>query len=351
MNCFPLPGLWNQLHPTAMTIVLEQEWQAAREHILTAMEFVERIFEEEAQEHTRDFVWQMHQVLGRPIIPLQENFLPFEQARAALWLLVTLEKIEVQILNLSKPTGTHTIYDEEKAFDPRLPLLPQVEARVAVEIERHKYRFRQRLDKERQQSIGLTQYVWRTVEDDRVRPEHAANSGKIFAWDDPPETGHPGEDWGCRCTAEPTDAGAELPNDPPIEPVYPIEELLIILTRLKTAYRIGKAIYDRLKGREKKPTETAKNAEKAEKIANGHAWEKHVVKAKEFPEIETKEEFTKHIEDVMNNPDEVKPLKDERTGYWDEKTGTVVIEDPNHPDGGTVFRPRSGKDYFDEKVQ
>lgn len=48
-----------------------------------------------------------------------------------------------------------------------------------------------------------THYVWRTRGDGKVRPSHAANDGKIFAWDDPPPTGHPGEDYGCRCTAEP----------------------------------------------------------------------------------------------------------------------------------------------------
>ncbi len=39
--------------------------------------------------------------------------------------------------------------------------------------------------------------------DRNVRPSHAANAGKIFAWDDPPPTGHPGEAYGCRCFAEP----------------------------------------------------------------------------------------------------------------------------------------------------
>lgn len=48
-----------------------------------------------------------------------------------------------------------------------------------------------------------THYIWRTREDDKVRPSHAANNGKIFAWDNPPETGHPGDGFGCRCRAEP----------------------------------------------------------------------------------------------------------------------------------------------------
>lgn len=48
-----------------------------------------------------------------------------------------------------------------------------------------------------------THYIWRTRGDGRVRPSHAENDGRVFAWDTPPATGHPGEDHGCRCMAEP----------------------------------------------------------------------------------------------------------------------------------------------------
>lgn len=54
----------------------------------------------------------------------------------------------------------------------------------------------------KQAETGM-QYIWRTQEDDRVRSSHAANNGKIFSFDDPPSTGNPGEDFGCRCWAEP----------------------------------------------------------------------------------------------------------------------------------------------------
>jgi hypothetical protein len=47
-----------------------------------------------------------------------------------------------------------------------------------------------------------THYIWRTRGDGKVRASHAANDGRIFAWDDPPPTGHPGEDYNCRCFAE-----------------------------------------------------------------------------------------------------------------------------------------------------
>lgn len=46
-------------------------------------------------------------------------------------------------------------------------------------------------------------YVWMTAGDEKVRPSHAANDGKIFRWSDPPATGHPGEDIHCRCIAVP----------------------------------------------------------------------------------------------------------------------------------------------------
>jgi SPP1 gp7 family putative phage head morphogenesis protein len=49
-------------------------------------------------------------------------------------------------------------------------------------------------------------YIWRTQGDDKVRPSHAANEGKIFMWNKRPPTGHPGEDYGCRCWAEPYSA-------------------------------------------------------------------------------------------------------------------------------------------------
>lgn len=55
----------------------------------------------------------------------------------------------------------------------------------------------------RQTSLGIDSYTWQTSGDERVREEHAANDGKTFQWDDPPETGHPGEDINCRCAAVP----------------------------------------------------------------------------------------------------------------------------------------------------
>jgi SPP1 gp7 family putative phage head morphogenesis protein len=54
----------------------------------------------------------------------------------------------------------------------------------------------------KKQEHPTTHYIWRTRGDDKVRSSHSDNNGKIFAWDNPPETGNPGEDYGCRCVAE-----------------------------------------------------------------------------------------------------------------------------------------------------
>lgn len=56
----------------------------------------------------------------------------------------------------------------------------------------------------RQTELGVTRYRWRTVGDDAVRASHAAKNNNIYRWDKPPlDTGHPGDDYQCRCYAEP----------------------------------------------------------------------------------------------------------------------------------------------------
>jgi len=70
------------------------------------------------------------------------------------------------------------------------------------------------LTQKRQTDAGVTKYIWRTAKDERVRgdpggmypsaePSHFDREGKVYEWKNPPEGGHPGEDYNCRCTAEP----------------------------------------------------------------------------------------------------------------------------------------------------
>jgi SPP1 gp7 family putative phage head morphogenesis protein len=68
------------------------------------------------------------------------------------------------------------------------------------------------LNRIRQQALGVTEYVWSTSLDERVRgnpdgkypnarPSHWDREGKTFKWSNPPSDGHPGQPINCRCTA------------------------------------------------------------------------------------------------------------------------------------------------------
>lgn len=64
------------------------------------------------------------------------------------------------------------------------------------------------IQKHQQQDAGITEYIWYTVGDSRVRKSHRELNGKKFSWNDPPDVGkgrkcHPGEDYQCRCIGRP----------------------------------------------------------------------------------------------------------------------------------------------------
>lgn len=86
--------------------------------------------------------------------------------------------------------------------------------------------------------------------------------------------------------------------------------------------------------------------EDAADIGNGHAGSKH---AGGFPGYSPKDigDLTR---DVMQNPARTKPLGGGRRAYQGKDGSTIVIHDPMHPDGGTVFRrdPTTIDDYWDE---
>lgn len=59
-----------------------------------------------------------------------------------------------------------------------------------------------------QRDAGVSKYEWSGTLDRRERDSHRALEGKVFSWDNPPETEggrrcHPGEDYQCRCCALP----------------------------------------------------------------------------------------------------------------------------------------------------
>ncbi len=73
-------------------------------------------------------------------------------------------------------------------------------------------------------------YIWRIVEDGKARAEHAKLNGTVRSFADAPD---PGDDFNCRCWAEPVPRTTANIYDPPIEPVYP--ELVFL-----PFYRLGR---------------------------------------------------------------------------------------------------------------
>lgn len=96
-------------------------------------------------------------------------------------------------------------------------MVAEIEDRYEVSESRAKLiardqtlKFYGELNASRQQALGVDSYIWRTVNDSRVRDDHAELDGTLQRWDDPPvissrtgETGHPGDDYQCRCFADP----------------------------------------------------------------------------------------------------------------------------------------------------
>ena len=85
----------------------------------------------------------------------------------------------------------------------------------------------------------------------------------------------------------------------------------------------------------------------AGRIAAGHAYDKHVVAEGQFPGIASRAAFAALIQGIIEHPTASRQLTSERMAWWDEASGTVVIANPHDRDGGTCFKPRAGRPYFD----
>lgn len=99
-------------------------------------------------------------------------------------------------------TTKETIKEINKRWGDVLKDKPKNRARLIARDQSGKYYGR--MNQLRQTELGLDEYIWRTVRDERVRQSHRVKDGKKFKWSEPPaDTGHPGEDYQCRCVAEP----------------------------------------------------------------------------------------------------------------------------------------------------
>ncbi len=75
--------------------------------------------------------------------------------------------------------------------------------------------------------------------------------------------------------------------------------------------------------------------------------EKHVLQQGQFPFAKTKKQFADHLESVMTNPTHHKQLGGGREAFYDSRTSTFIVRNPNDPDGGTAFQ--ESLDYFNRQ--
>ena len=201
--------------------------------------------------------------------------------------------------------------------------------------------------------------------------------------------GHPGDAFGCRCTAEPV-----LPDILPLDPDPPEisdedwaalaqEVALTLALTVLAAYTGGAAtplllaraarLASRMRGayqsaarllRNIKDSKTRERFEQrqaalekaikrvddrdaAEKIAKGHAWETHFAKGKQLPDqVKTPQDLVKKIEETLKDPKRVHNLKRNRILYLSKDKKTIVIRDELSKDSGTAFYSRDGEKRF-----
>lgn len=88
----------------------------------------------------------------------------------------------------------------------------------------------------------------------------------------------------------------------------------------------------------------------SKKIANGHAFKKHVVSETDplaiIEKVSTKTDFQALITTTLKNPDEIKFGANNRIALWNERFKTVVIYNPADKDLGTTFKPPDGVNYL-----
>jgi SPP1 gp7 family putative phage head morphogenesis protein len=114
----------------------------------------------------------------------------------------TLRKLETSML-VDFQNGTRAEDIAKNLLSQVDPSVSNARARANLIARDQISKLNGQLTQLRQQDLGIERYTWRTMGDGRVRDSHAALNGQVFRWDDPPEPGHPGDDYQCRCYAEP----------------------------------------------------------------------------------------------------------------------------------------------------
>lgn len=130
-----------------------------------------------------------------------------------------LEQVEKIVLN-----GLQTGQRAESMVEAIQELGAKNQKRAALIARDQMGKITSRLTQVRQTKMGITHYYWSTSQDERVRHEHVTRNGKLFAWGDPPDDGHPGIPIRCRCVAIPYTAHLFNPDALKPEEIMAMQE-------------------------------------------------------------------------------------------------------------------------------
>jgi len=81
--------------------------------------------------------------------------------------------------------------------------------------------------------------------------------------------------------------------------------------------------------------------------AASYAYDKHVDTQKEFPEVGSQVQLQLLAQDVMQNT-HAEPIARGRVMFYQSKTNTLVIVNPDHPEEDNIFRPTRRGAYVDD---
>lgn len=123
------------------------------------------------------------------------------------------------------------------------------------------------LNRVRQKAMGVERYTWRSVNDNRVRKEHAERDGLVYEWSKPPADGHPGHAINCRCSPEPDFSDI-------LDASSAQRDLAAMLAAEETAKDVAKATAPPQPARSKKPTRD-ETINKTREVSDRVAREEH----------------------------------------------------------------------------
>lgn len=224
-------GLWNRAARAALALVPTADMvsDANQREILRAINIIfrrysgltalnERLtaaYERGNALHKARYLYEMERALGTDVSDLLSDPKTAAQVRGridtSVDLIITLDEDMKSLLAQEIWGGIASGQDEgslRKLILEKRVGVSQYRARLIARDQTSKL-FSQ-LSRARQEDVGITGYIWRTVGDGAVRDTHAALDGTPQKWGSPPSVGHPGDDIQCRCIADPDMSTAKL---------------------------------------------------------------------------------------------------------------------------------------------